>query len=265
MLTCLILLPCMYLSFGTKNLHNQILEILYDRKLLTVVLLRTILTVIAFPFYFLSIEYITIGDATAIQGLTGMFTAIFGWVILKESVSKLTKIFIFISLIGVFFISRSESRDNPQQTNSFYSDTIIGITLGLTRVVLASLSIVYTRAMGVRVNSMLPMFLDATISVSCFIPLFLMLEWTPVEYFSEMNLRDFYCLSGIALANVIGGTFGKMSLEYENSAIATVIFNTRIIFSYIWQWTILKEESSWEALVGAALIFGSAVLISFQK
>ena len=170
--------------------------------------------------------------------------------------------FILLSLIGVIFISRSENEQNS--SSSFDYSTLFGILLGLTRVILASLSIVYTRALGNRVHSMLPIFLDSIVTVSVFIPLFLVLDWTPISYYNSMNINDFYCLLGIAIANVVGGTFGKISLEYEKSAIACIFFNTRIIFSYIWQWAILGNEPVWQALVGASLIFGSAVAINFQ-
>lgn len=55
----------------------------------------------------------------------------------------------------------------------------------------------------------------------------------------------------------------KLALEYEKAAVATIFFNTQVIFTYAWQWGFLDNSPSWEALVGAGLILSSAALFKF--
>ena len=55
----------------------------------------------------MTLDYISIGDATAIRALAGPVTAVFAYLLLKEKISNKAKLLVFIGVIGMVFISRS--------------------------------------------------------------------------------------------------------------------------------------------------------------
>ena len=135
--------------------------------------------------------------------------------------------------------------------------------MGLVSVIFASLAMVAMRGMGKRVHYLIPSHVHAMVGVLFVIPTFMALGLTPSNFFNDMSINDFWYLLGISVAGTLAQVFKKLALEYEKAAVATIFFNTQVIFTYVWQWGILGNKPSWEALVGAGLILSSAILFKF--
>ena len=242
-------------------MEDQVLEILYVKKLWITVLGRAVGGYISFLLYFMTLDYISIGDATAIRALSGPVTAIFAYLILGEKITNKAKCLVFVGVIGMFFISRSKTDNLPGGSTT--TKTLIGVGMGLVSVIFASLAMVAMRGMGKRVHYLIPSQVHAMVGVLFVIPAFLVVGLMPVGFFNEMNINDFWYLLGISVAGTLAQVFKKLALEYEKAAVATIFFNTQVIFTYAWQWGFLDNAPSWEAMVGAGLILSSAALFKF--
>lgn len=253
--------PLLYCIEGAQKVEDQVLEILYVKKLWITVLGRAVGGYISFLLYFMTLDYISIGDATAIRALSGPVTAIFAYLILGEKITNKAKCLVFVGVIGMFFISRSKTDNLPGGSTT--TKTLIGVGMGLVSVIFASLAMVAMRGMGKRVHYLIPSQVHAMVGVLFVIPAFLVVGLTPVGFFNEMNINDFWYLLGISVAGTLAQVFKKLALEYEKAAVATIFFNTQVIFTYAWQWGFLDNAPSWEAMVGAGLILSSAALFKF--
>ena len=253
--------PLLYCIEGQAKVENQVLEILNVKKLWITVLARSVGGYISFLLYFMTLDYITIGDATAIRALSGPVTAVLAYFFLGEKINNRQKSLIFLGVLGMVFISRSKNDNLPG--GSDLTKTLVGVGMGLVSVFFASLAMVAMRGMGKRVHYLIPSQVHAMVGVLFVIPSFLALRLIDKKFFNEMNILDFWYLLGISVAGTLAQVFKKLALEYEKAAIATIFFNTQVIFTYIWQWGLLDNVPSWEALVGASLILSSAALFKF--
>ena len=261
MIQAITLWPLLYFIEGREKVENQVMEILFVKKLWFTVLGSAVGSYIAFSLYLMTFDYLSIGDTTAIAALIGPVTAVFAYLLLKEKLSNKAKMLVFVGVVGMVFISRSKSDNLPGGSSS--SKTLIGVGMVLVSVIFTSFSWVAMRGMGKRVHYLIPSYVNAMVGVLLVIPVFLVFELTPTSFYNGMNINDFWCLLGISVLGTLAQVFRKLALEYEKAAVTTIFFNTQVIFTYVWQWGILGNKPSWEAMVGAGLILSSVILFKF--
>jgi drug/metabolite transporter (DMT)-like permease len=193
-------------------------------------------------FYFAAFQKTTLANATSLHFTHPVFTTIFAFFILKETITKKKIIFVLIALFGVFFIF------NPGSVIS--TGSIFALCSGL----FASLAYITVRHLsskehpGVIINSL------GLMTIILSLPL-------TVKNWTTPPLHIFLYLILIGILSTAGQVFLTMAYKLEKASQVAIFAFASILWSVLLGKLIFKEIPSIFEMFGILLIFFSMVAL----
>eukprot|EP00727_Mastigamoeba_balamuthi_P004353 m51a1_g13916 hypothetical protein (468) ;mRNA; r:796589-798451 len=233
--------------------------------------------------WMLAIKMLPLADSVVINFLSPVFTAIFGFFILKEKITKVEIAGYVLCFVGIVFVARppfifgkagsaapsviviasslssSFSAIGTTDKSVEWQMRLIGVSIGVVSAICAGLAYVVTRKIGKGVH---PWVVVSYLSISGIIVA------PPATYFVEgftwpTRAAWGYCVALSVLAFFAQGLM-TVALQQGKAGRVTVASYLQIIFAFIWGMGILGETLSWTSGIGSLLITVNAVIAGWQ-
>jgi len=223
---------------------------------------------------FFSLNYLSIGDSSAIRAMVAPVTAVLAYFMLKEKMNALQVILMLVSVSGMVFIAQPWVEAEAQSIDtSNYSDferkfaTTIGCCVCFMSVLGNSICAITIRGLGKRVHFWILTFYHCLFGVAIVLPIWVAVgNIDPAQLWRDGFLRqDAYLMCVIAICGTTAQVTKKLALDYEKAVIVQMVGNTQVIFSYLLQYFILGNVPNFWSIIGAVLIFVSVVGLGWQK
>jgi drug/metabolite transporter (DMT)-like permease len=233
---------------------------------------------IGFSLFYFAIQHLTLADATTIFFTAPLYTGLFGYLFLRESVSKFDGLCTVASVFGVVMVVRPAFLFGTTQTDVGSTSADGGTvapddptvnsssshTLGVIAAILGSLvsACVYIaiRKVGPGVHPLV--FVCWMGLVGVFLTPFGALVQTFV--FPSAFLPWFYVIM-VGLCSFVGQILFNAGVQKEKAGPASMIRNLDVVFSFLWQITIEGILPNAWSVLGAIVISGSVVAMGVRK
>jgi drug/metabolite transporter (DMT)-like permease len=213
-------------------------------------LLRGIFGFLMFTLYSISLKYLPVENALALNSTYPFFIPIILLIFFKEKISRAIIIGTVIGFIGVYIIA------NPN-TDNYLSWASI----------LALLSAVFSAASNVTIR-----FLRQTES-SFSIVFYFFLFSTSVSFiyliiagFNALNFKLICLLFGIALTGVASQQCISYVLKFLHPNIVSILMYSSIVFGFVFSWAFLGSTPDIYQIIGTIFIFlGGFIIIKYKS
>ena len=216
-----------------------------NKKLLVI---RGILGTSALFFVFEAIGNLPLAVATIIQYTYPAFTALGGWILLRERVNPRIIVAIIMGWIGIIMVSQSEWI-SPSESNLPFS----AISIALIGAFLTAMAYITVRKLSKTEHQLVIVHYFPLISIPITIP-FIWNNWVP-----PVGLEWFW-LIGVGLFTQLGQIRITEGLRLLPAAQASAINYTQVLFASIWGFIIFSEKVDIWITTGACLIMSSTLL-----
>lgn len=206
-----------------------------------------------------SYQYIPLLDSMVLSNSQPIFVAIISFLWLKESIGVHEIYAMIITMIGVIlvceptFIFGSETVIDPV-------DRLIGSGIALMSAVYTALCtcitrrlfdinlcvIIYTQG----IMSVLIGFILGTVSGTLVLPI---------------KIFDIVAMILVGILGMLSRAFVTQSLKTEDATIISVLQSIRTPLLFVFQWTVIAEQPSVLATIGAILVTVSSILLALKK
>lgn len=212
---------------------------------------------IDFMFWHRSIDMIGPGLSTLLGNFQVFFTAVFSWVFLKERITLLFVLAIFIAGCGLLMIT---GIDIPALTASVK----LGIIFGLLTAFFYSGYILLIKASmtGTQLSGMTAMLI---VSLSCtlFLALFNLFKGIP---FMLTDSRSFYALAAVGLiCTALGWSLISSAIKQVPATVAGLVLLLQPTLAFIWDVIFFNRVTSGVEYLGIVFILSAIYLGSVKK
>lgn len=216
-----------------------------DRKKLV---LRGLLGCAALSFFYFSLVHLPIAEATVIQYMNPVFTAVLAGVLLGERMGRRETACVLLSLCGVVLVMHpavlfgGDARLNP----AYVAIAVAGA--------LCSAGAYTTIRTLTREHPLVIVFYLPLVTVPVTIPLVgASAKWpTPLEWL---------VLLGVGISTQIAQVYMTRGLQMERAGRATAVGYLQIVFAAVWGAAFFGEYPDAWTLLGALLIVGSTLAL----
>ncbi|XP_071478440.1 solute carrier family 35 member G1-like [Diadema antillarum] len=208
-------------------------------------------------------QKVAMGDASAIFGVTPVFSGLLSIVLLGEAWQQKHIHLTLLAWTGIIFIYKPQFLIKALPYYGFEVETAnpppdkFYLLLALLVPVGSSLSFVISRKLSQSTPQSLIIcvtFIGVTL-YSCVV-------MAMVEGISIPPLRDWKFLIPEIVAGVVSQALTGEALKREAAASVTLMRNSTIIFSFVFQFVFFGNVPSWSSVMGALMIISSAALLA---
>jgi drug/metabolite transporter (DMT)-like permease len=198
---------------------------------------------------FASIHYLPFAEATVIMFTSGFFTVLFGRILLKEALTPLKALSIFIGFIGVIIMAR------PGNGSSAYAATaFLGVVVALISACSEGFLVVHGRKLLSKESPQLIVLFYSLVSTAI-TAITLPFVWqTPVGI-------DWLYLIVLGLGGGIGQFCITRAYLYAEASTLAPLFFSAMIWSFCYGHFFFDEVFTVNGLVGSTLIIFASVLV----
>jgi drug/metabolite transporter (DMT)-like permease len=195
--------------------------------------------------YYAAIALLPIADATTIQQIVPLFTAVLAWWLLDEEIGWRTFVALGCGITGVLVIVHpSGSGLDP-----------VGVLVAVGAAICSSIAYVTVRTLSRSEHALVIVFYFPLVATPLAIP------WAVADWVTPSPI-DILLLIAIGLMTQVGQVFLTMGLAVERVGRATSVGYLQVVFAIIWQMTIFHDAPELATLLGAALIIGGTVVVA---
>ena len=209
----------------------------FNRKLLV---LRGVLGFLALLAVYTSLTLLPLAEATLIQYLHPLFTAILAWHFLKEPISRETTLCLLLAILGLLIISQSQSVE---------AQKISAVALSIAVAGAAMSGGAYTTVRYLSKTEH-PSVIILYFPLICF-PLTILLGW---QDFIIPTGSDWLILFAIGVFTQIGQIGLTRGIALETAGKAAAISYIQIVFAAILGIMVLGEKLSVNTIIGSVFI-----------
>jgi drug/metabolite transporter (DMT)-like permease len=196
-----------------------------------------------------AVTHTTVTNATLLANLTPIFAALFGWLLLRERLSRPVMIGIAIALAGAVILAFARAQGEGAHRSS--SEGLLGDALGFSAAIGYAGYLLIVRALGNKVGVGAVMFWATLSAASVSLPTSILLHQPLMAH----SVSGWAMLVALGLVVQVGGqgliAFGVGRLPI---AMSTVLLWMQPLVAAALSWIMFNEELS-------PLAFGGAVLI----
>lgn len=207
--------------------------------------LRGFLGFVALTGYYVAIALLPIADATTIQQLVPLITAILAWWLLDEKIGWGTFVALGCGITGVLVIVHPSGAGlNPY-----------GVLIAVGSAICSSIAYVTIRTLSRSEHPLVIVFYFPLIATPLAIP------WAVAEWVTPSAV-DLLLLVAIGVTTQVGQVFLTMGLAAERVGKATAVGYLQIVFAIGWQTAIFGDAPTVSTLLGAGLIIGGTLVVA---
>eukprot|EP00300_Choanocystis_sp_HF-7_P041665 c8453_g1_i1.p1 GENE.c8453_g1_i1~~c8453_g1_i1.p1 ORF type:complete len:460 (+),score=58.79 c8453_g1_i1:155-1534(+) len=215
--------------------------------------------------YYFALKSLSLGDAQALMMTATLWTAVLGWMILGERLSKPLIALGCLAMLGILFVSQPQALF-PHKAESVSTNTSdprerwIAIFVLLLQGPLSGLVFVAVRLLHNRASvSSLIFHYGVYTLVLC--PMTAI--WQP--FLMPRGALEWVGVIGVGVSGVCGQVLFTIGSQRELASIAAVVENTDVIFALVLQIVFLHDIPNAWTLLGCVCIGGSVTVISIIR
>lgn len=208
--------------------------------------LRGLLGFAALGCYYVALVRLPLADATTLQYVQPLITAILAWWILGEHIGWATGFAIACGIGGVLAVVHPGMGAVADPT---------GAMIALASATLSSIAYVTVRQLSKTEHPLVIVFYFPLVATPLAIP------WAAYHLVMP-TAREWALLLAIGVATQVGQVFLTMGLSIERAGRATSVGYIQICFAILWQLAFFHQAPALGTLAGAALIIGGTVAVS---
>ncbi|KAN0022424.1 hypothetical protein ACTFIU_004607 [Dictyostelium citrinum] len=216
--------------------------------------------------YFYTLTVLPLSEAVIISFTSPVITAALAAVVLKERWGGIEAICAFLSLCGVVVVSKPSflfhhHSDGSTTENGDDGGKLLYVFIGIAGAFFTAVSYIAVRKVGPSVNPfVLVIYFSAVSSVLCLPASF------AFQTFVWPSLKGwgYITLIGVVATIAQGAVNAGIQLSKKTSTAAAMNY-LQIIFTFIWQITLMGEPLDWITILGALLILCCAAITAFKK
>lgn len=196
-------------------------------------------------FYYLSLAHLPLADATTIQNLTPVLTAVLAWFILREAIGWSTAFALACGIGGVTLIVHPSGAGLDP----------IGVAVALGASLCSAFAYVTVRQLAKTEDALVIVFYFPLIATPLAAP------WAIATWVMP-NAVEWLLLLLIGLATQVGQVFLTRALMIERAARVTSLGYIQIAFAMVWQWAVFAQPPTGWTIGGAALIVAGTLVVA---
>ncbi|MBN1792975.1 EamA family transporter [Candidatus Woesearchaeota archaeon] len=229
--------------------HGRSKEVFDFKGNFGVVLLLGITTTINNVFFLTAVKTTTIANAMLTHYLNPIFVILFGYILLREKVTKSTILALVMSLSGLAIMML------PNEL-TFSNAHFLGIMLGTGSAVFLGLEVVFKKMLSKRMPS------DIVVLQYLTVPVILLLPFVSYKNLFSLDPAGIFGIIFIGTALIAGGiTLFISGLKQVKAQKAGVLSYIEPLGAILWGLLILKEWLSLETIIGGLLILLGTYLV----
>ena len=236
-------------------------EFIYPWKKTKFLVLRGVIGVTAMTLSIYTIKHMSLADARVIFYTSPVHTAILGRIFLKESVSKFDVIAMLLSIGGVILIARPTFLFGSQGHASGSMHTWIPTLVAVIAAIGAAFATILTRKMcqevGVRVVIFYFFLVGSIVSFAA--------SMISGFKYPDCGTYDAIYVIVAAFLGYGGQWLATKALTMEKASVVSLVRTIGLVYSFIFQITILHDVPSGLSIGGAALVLLCNVCIFYKK
>ncbi|TMQ17630.1 MAG: DMT family transporter [Deltaproteobacteria bacterium] len=195
--------------------------------------------------YYIALSRLPLADATTLQNVTPVLTAVLAWWLIGEPISGSTAAAIAFGIAGVALIIRPSG--DPLDP--------VGIGVAMGAVVCSSFAYVTVRKLGRTEHPLVIVFYFPLVATPLTLP------WMLSAFVMPRPL-DWLLLLGLGIATQIGQVFLTKALMIESASRATTVGYLQVAFAMVWQLLVFGDLPTPWTIAGAGLILGGTLLVA---
>lgn len=195
--------------------------------------------------YYGAIALLPLADATTLQQIVPVLTAVLGWWLLGERVGWSAALALACGMAGVIVIAHpSGSGLDP-----------LGVTVALAAAVCSAFAYVTVRQLSRSEHPLVIVWYFPLVATPLAIP------WAAADWVTPAPI-DLLLLVAIGMATQVGQVFLTMGLAAERVSRASAVNYLQIVFAMLWQLAVFGDVPTYATITGAALIIGGTAVVS---
>lgn len=211
-------------------------------------LFASVLNALRMFLYIVGFTYASIGGAVIVLYTWPIFASVFAIFMAKEPLDVRSAILLFIAFIGTLLVFRDAHL-------SFSDNNFIGLSaMLLNSVILSIVTLMFRRELNTRSQFQVVFFQNVAGAV-LFLPFFLF--YRPFPTLDQCVVGSIYAF----LVGVISFSLFFYALKYLKMVKAASLAYIEVISAIVFAYVIFGEALTWNKLLGALFILGSASLI----
>ncbi|KIL58919.1 hypothetical protein M378DRAFT_287457 [Amanita muscaria Koide BX008] len=227
---------------------------------------------------YVSLQYLSLSDATVLTFLTPLCTAAAGAFLLNETFRLSQALAGAVSFVGViliarppFIFNRGGIPEDPLGMTTSTFMTALGdedfpamrmIAVGFAFVGVLGLTVIAIRAIGKRANALHVMCYYA---MQCIIATTLGMIITKTPFIIPSRLEWFSLLLMIGFVGFVSQILLTLGLQRESAGRASMALYTQIVFATTLQFIFFHMTPSWLSILGTCLILSCALYVAMTK
>jgi drug/metabolite transporter (DMT)-like permease len=208
--------------------------------------LRGSLGFAALGCYYIALARLPLADATTLQYVQPLITALLAWWLLGEKIGWAAAFAIACGLAGVLAVVHPGMGAVADPA---------GALIALASAALSSVAYVTVRQLSRTEHPLVIVLYFPLVATPLAIP------WAAADFVMPSPL-DWLVLAGIGVTTQIGQVFLTMGLTVERAGRATSVGYIQICFAILWQLVVFRQAPALGTLAGAALIIAGTVAVS---
>ena len=209
--------------------------------------LRGLIGFLALIAVYRSLTILPLAEATLIQYLHPIFTAVFAWFFLGERIQSNTTLCVFLGCLGTFILAKPGIIDDAAPVSS------IGIAVGLLGAAGSGLAYTLVRHLS---HSVHPSVIILYFPLIC-LPLSIAFGW---HDFIAPRGSDWLLLVAIGVFTQVGQVGLTLGMSLEKAANAAAYGYVQVIFAAMLGIFVLGEKLSMTTFLGTICILGGLVI-----
>jgi drug/metabolite transporter (DMT)-like permease len=211
--------------------------------------LRGLLGFVALSCYYWTLTRLPLADATTIQQLAPLFTAVGAWALLGERVGPAAAIAIVLGLGGVVLVTHPGGLLGATQLDP------AGTAIALGGALASGLAYVTVRQLSRHEDPLVIVFYFPLVALPLAIP------WTvPVAIWPTP--LEWLILLGIGVTTQAAQVCMTRGLMLERAGRASAIGYLQVALAVVWGVVLFGEVPAWSMIAGAGLIVGGTVIVA---
>ncbi|CAL8085232.1 unnamed protein product [Orchesella dallaii] len=245
------------LKIEKKPVLDNIWPISQNKKVVFFMWIRAMASVLISYGLIASFKYITVADTRTIVATSVITVYFFSWIFFGEKCGCVPVIVAIMAMCGIGIMTRPPVLTGAKE---FDNDTLIGVSLAVGCMILATIIILSLRFLQNVHHGMINAFLYSWAFLSS-LPFAIA--------FGKMDLPengwDIVGVVGVGVLWLFANMFLVLALQVEEAGVVALIRTSEVIFTFFWQMIILKVYPDLISLLGAALVVTGVVMVTLRK
>ena len=217
-------------------------------------ILRGVLGFLGLACFYYSVTHLPLAEATVIQHLHPLFTAILAFLILHEKVGRMVSVSSITSLVGVVMIAQPDFLFGAAAIDLNAFDLAVAVGAA----VFAAAAYVVVRHLSKTEHALVIVFYFPLVAVPASLPTVLSTAIIPQGW-------EWLTLLGIGIATQYGQVFLTKGLQLEPAGKAMAIAYMQILFATAWGILFFAEIPSGWTIAGGLLIIGGTLIVAWPR